>query len=92
MLPSDEPNPFLGRPREAAGLLSVASALIAWFTLQVFRASSDCVVFRGLSVVKVPYYLVHFFLSRGSSPPRNESWVSCFAGRFFTSRARREAH
>ena len=22
--------------------------------------------------------------SRGSSPPRNQTWVSCIAGRFFT--------
>ena len=30
--------------------------------------------------------------SRGSSPPRNRTWVSCIAGRFFTSWATREAH
>ena len=29
--------------------------------------------------------------SRGSSRPRDGTWVSCAAGRFFTVRARREA-
>ena len=31
-------------------------------------------------------------LSRGSSQPRNQSWVSCFAGGCFTAWATREAH
>ena len=30
--------------------------------------------------------------SRGSSPPRGWTWVSCIAGRFFTVWATREAH
>ena len=29
--------------------------------------------------------------SRGSSRPRNQTWVSCIAGQFFTDRATREA-
>ena len=29
--------------------------------------------------------------SRGSSPPRDRTWVSCIAGRFFTNEATREA-
>ena len=32
------------------------------------------------------------FLLRGSSLPRNQTWVSCIAGRFFTSWATREVH
>ena len=31
-------------------------------------------------------------LSRGSSQPRNQSWVSCFAGGCFTAWATREVH
>ena len=30
--------------------------------------------------------------SRGSSPPRDQTWVSCTAGRFFTVWASKEAH
>ena len=30
--------------------------------------------------------------SRGSSQPRDQTWVSCIAGRFFTNWAMREAH
>ena len=30
-------------------------------------------------------------ISRGSSPPRDRTWVSCIAGRFFASCATREA-
>ena len=30
--------------------------------------------------------------SRGSSPPRNQTWVSCIAGRFFTNWGTRNAH
>ena len=32
---------------------------------------------RILERVAIPF-------SRGSSPPRNQTWVSCIAGRFFT--------
>ena len=35
---------------------------------------------------------VAYPFSRGSSQPRNQTGVSCIAGRFFTSRATREAH
>ena len=31
-------------------------------------------------------------LSKGSSQPRDQTWVSCIAGKFFTVRATREAH
>ena len=76
--------PFLRRPQGGCRLvLCCLCSDYLVYSFQVFRASSDCIVFRGLSVVKVPYYLVHFFLSRGSSPPRNETWVSCIASRFF---------
>ena len=34
---------------------------------------------------------VAFPFSRGSSQPRNQTWVSCIAGRFFTSWATKEA-
>ena len=34
---------------------------------------------------------VAYTFSRGSSPPRNRSGVSCIAGGYFTSRATREA-
>ena len=35
---------------------------------------------------------VSISFSRGSSQPRNWTWVSCIAGRFFTNWAMREAH
>ena len=35
---------------------------------------------------------VAFPFSRGSSPPRNQTEVSCIAGRFFTNWTLREAH
>ena len=38
---------------------------------------------RILEWVAVPF-------SRGSSPPRDQTWVSCIAGRFFTISATRE--
>ena len=34
---------------------------------------------------------VAYPFSRGSSQPRNQTWVSCIAGRFFTSWATKEA-
>ena len=34
---------------------------------------------------------VAIFFSRGPSRPRNQTWVSCIAGRFFTNWAMREA-
>ena len=40
---------------------------------------------RMLEWVAIPF-------SRGSCPPRNPSWVSCTAGRFFPVWATREAH
>ena len=35
---------------------------------------------------------VAILFSRGSSWPRDQKWVSCIAGRFFTTWATREAH
>ena len=35
---------------------------------------------------------VAILFSRGSSQPRDQTWVSCIAGRFFTTWATREAH
>ena len=32
------------------------------------------------------------FFSRGSSWPRDQTWISCIAGRFFTIRGTRKAH
>ena len=40
---------------------------------------------RTLKWVAIPF-------SRGSSPPRDRTWVSCIAGRFFTVWVTREAH
>ena len=34
---------------------------------------------------------VAFLFSRGSSPPKDQTWVSCIAGRFFTSWVTRDA-
>ena len=46
----------------------------------------DCIILQAriLEWVAVPF-------SRGSSWPRNRTWVSCIAGRFFTNWAIREA-
>ena len=84
MLPSMNQAPFLRSPRGGFRLvLCCASSDHPVYSFQVFRASSDFVVLWGLSEVKGLYYLVHFSLSRGSSPPRNQTPVSCIAGRFF---------
>ena len=66
--------PFLRRPQGGCRLvLCCLCSDYLVYSFQVFRASSDCVVFQGLSVVKVPYFLVHFFLSRGSSPTQESN-------------------
>ena len=46
---------------------------------------------HGIFHARVPEWVAVSF-SRGSSQPRNRSWVSCIAGRFFTNWGTREAH
>ena len=46
---------------------------------------------HGISQAKLLEWVAISF-SRGSSQPRDQTWVSCTAGRFFTIWATREAH
>ena len=46
---------------------------------------------RGILQARILEWVAISF-SRGSSQPRNQTQVSCIAGRFFTSWATREAH
>ena len=46
---------------------------------------------HGIFQAKILEWIAIFF-ARGSSQPRNWTWVSCIAGRFFTNWAMREAH
>ena len=43
------------------------------------------------NIVKMSDFLIWLISSRGSSQPRNQTRVSCTAGRFFTDWATREA-
>ena len=45
---------------------------------------------HGILQARILEWVVISF-SRGSSPPINQTWVSCIAGRFFTNWATREA-
>ena len=45
---------------------------------------------HGISQVRILEWVAISF-SRGSSQPRDQSWVSCIAGRFFIIWATREA-
>ena len=46
---------------------------------------------HGILQARIPEWVAISF-SRGSSRPRNQTRVSCIAGRFFTNWAMREAH
>ena len=46
---------------------------------------------RGILQARILEWVALSFF-RGSSWPRNQTWVSCIAGRWFTSWAMREAH
>ena len=46
---------------------------------------------HGILQARIPEWVAISF-SRGSSQPRNQTRVSCIAGRFFTNWAMREAH
>ena len=46
---------------------------------------------RGILQARILEWVAISF-SRGSSQPRNRTWVSCITGRFFTVWATREAH
>jgi len=51
-------------------------------------------IFMNFSIfllLLIPSFIVAITLSRGSSQPRNQTWVSCLAGRFFTIWSTREA-
>ena len=41
---------------------------------------------HGILQARIPEWVIIYF-SRGSSQPKNRTWVSCIAGRFFTDRA-----
>ena len=46
---------------------------------------------HGILQARILEWVVMPF-SRGSSQPRDQTWLSCFADRFFTVYATREAH
>ena len=71
-----------------------AHSLNHWFSRQVVSNSWDpmgCSPQAPLSMARILERVAISF-SRGSSPPRDQTRVSCTAGRFFTDWAMREAH
>ena len=62
--------------------------------IQLFVTPMDCSpsdsYVHGILQAKILEWAVIFF-SRGSSPPRDQTWVSCTIGRFFTVWSTREA-
>ena len=73
---------------------------IAWFELTFTQI--NCLTLYDLTVCSLPAPSIHGILqarilewisipfSRGSSQPRDQTWFSCIAGRFFTTWAIRE--
>ena len=55
------------------------------------NASQNSGSIRGILQARILEQVTISF-SRGSSQPRDQTWVSCIAGRFFTIWAIREAH
>ena len=55
------------------------------------NASQNSGSIRGILQARILEQVTISF-SRGSSQPRDQTWVSCIAGRFFAIWAIREAH
>ena len=61
-------------------------------TEQMITLNSELLVQKPLGWGIKMTRVVAISFSRGSFPPRNWTWVSCIAGRFFTDWATREPH
>ena len=78
----------------SADLIMRAETVSLNSCIRLFASSMDCSPpgssVHGILQARI-LELAAFPFSRGSSPPRHWTWVSCFAGRFFTIWATREA-
>ena len=88
----DTTNGFCGSTRQEGRLSLCCVVLHSWPTL---GDPMDCSLagssVHGIFLARILEWAAISF-SRGSSPPRDQTWVSCIAGRFFTNWATREAH
>ena len=78
------------RQRNAKIYSRRSSEFYIYFSCPLCNSSLLCSFVHGILQARILEWVTVSF-SRGSSRPRNPTWVSCIAGRFFTDWAMREA-